>query len=134
MLPIQSYNHLLGTKLSNSVESSTPNKATSSGSKLKPYQNYATVCINDNEMLSTTDKRTTDDRLEPSYRQPITKNLQTKIESHKNAQERKALSQIEERLEREYKFYQVKTSMNEAQEKVPEILLRDAADQTLLRL
>lgn len=84
--------------------------------------------------MSTTDKRTTDGRIEPSYRQAINKSLQGKIDSHKNAQERKALSQIEERLEREYKFYQVKTSMNEQQEKVPEILLRDAADQTLQRL
>ena len=62
------------------------------------------------------------------------KNNLSKLESHRDMQEKKALLQIEERLEREYKFYQVKTSMNEAQEKVPEILLRDAADQTLTRL
>lgn len=135
MVPIGNYNALLTTKNTGSTEILTPNKITDSGGKSKGYKNYATLWINDhNDVLSTTtDKRTTDERIESSYRANLQKNL-GKLDSHKDVQEKKAIQQIEDRLEREYKFYQVKTSMNEAQEKVPEILLRDAADQTLLRL
>jgi len=126
---------LILAKNTNSVDALTPNKKEESGNKVASYKAYATMNINDcNEILSTTtDKRTTDERIESSYRTNLNKNL-NKVDTHREAQEKKALQQIEERLEREYKFYQVKTSMNEAQEKVPEILLRDAADQTIQRL
>lgn len=135
MMSIHTYNQLLTAKNTGSVDNITPSKLTGSGSKgTKGYKNYATLWINDNDMMSTTtDKRTTDDRIESSYRANLQKNM-NKFDSHREQQEKKALTQIEERLEREYKFYQVKTSMNEMQEKVPEILLRDAADQALTRL
>jgi hypothetical protein len=56
-------------------------------------------------------------------------------DTHKNIQVRKALQAIEDRLEREYKFYQVKTSTKDStQEKVPEMLLREAADETIKKL
>lgn len=59
------------------------------------------------------------------------KNTQT----HREVQERKVLQRIEETLEREYKFYQVKMKSKEQnQEKVPEMLLREAADDTIKKL
>jgi hypothetical protein len=97
------------------------------------YKNFKTVSINDcNDVLSTTtDKRTTDERIEGSFRTLQNKTAQN-AESQRDTQERKTLQQIEERLEREYKFYQVKTgSKDQPQEKVPEILLREAADETI---
>ena len=55
--------------------------------------------------------------------------------NHRDVQERKTLMQIEEKLEREYKFYQVKISAKEqSQEKVPELLLKSAADEAASRL
>lgn len=100
------------------------------------YKNFKTVSINDcNDVLSTTtDKRTTDERIEGSFRTLQNKTAHN-TESQRDTQERKTLQQIEERLEREYKFYQVKTgAKDQPQEKVPEILLREAADETIKRL
>ena len=110
-------------------------KKKSNNSKLQQYQNYAAVNMNDcNDLLSTTtDKRTTDDRIE-SYRTINNRTFKT-TETHREIQERKAIQQIEETLEREYKFYQVKTNSKDfAQEKVPEMLLREAADETVRKL
>lgn len=141
MMSINNPNHLLPNKASNLStmmgETYTPGKRKDApGSKFQQYKNYATLSINDcNDMLSTTtDKRTTDERVENSYR-----NLKNKTfahtETHRDVQERKALLQIEERLEREYKFYQVKTNAKDQhQEKVPEMLLREAADETIKKL
>jgi hypothetical protein len=85
--------------------------------------------------LSTTDdKKTTDERVENSFR---TMNNRTvhHVDTHRDLQVRKALQAIEDRLEREYKFYQVKTSTKDStQEKVPEMLLREAADETIKKL
>lgn len=132
-MSINDYNKLLvGGANSGSMENLTPAKLTDSGSKKRGF-NYTIFNMNDNDLASTTDNATTGGRIESSYRANLQKNL-NKLESHRENQEKKALQQIEERLEREYKFYQVKTSMNEMQEKVPEILLRDAAEQALTRL
>ena len=105
-------------------------------SKLQHYKKFTTVSINDwNDILSTTtDKRKTDERVEGSFR-TIQNKTSHNVETQRDHQERKTLQQIEERLEREYKFYQVNTSTkDQTQEKVPEILLREAADETLKRL
>lgn len=136
MMSINNTNHLISTKNSSSLipDTFTPGKKKENmSSKLQHYQNYATVSINDcNDLLSTTtDKRTTDERIETTYRTLNGKAMQEAV-THRENQERKALQQIEERLEREYKFYQVKTSSkDQVHEKVPELLLREAADETI---
>lgn len=114
-------------------ETFTPGKRKdATKTKMQSYKSYANDA---NEILSTTtDKRTTDERIELSYRTLNSKVLQH-IETHRDAQERKALQKIEETLEREYKFYQVKTNAKgKDEEKVPEMLLRLAADDTIKKL
>jgi len=132
-MSINSKNGLMpsNTSMGLGTNSLTPAKQKDGSGKLQNYHNYATVSINENNdvLSSTTDKRTTDDRMEHSYR------MKKKTDTHREIQERKALQKIEEKLEREYKFYQVKTSPNDYnQEKVPEMLLREATDDTIKKL
>ena len=99
-------------------------------------QNLATLNIGDwNDILSTTtDKKTTDERVDGSFRTMQNKTIQN-VATHRDIQERKTLLQIEDKLERELKFYQVKLSSKDpSQEKVPELLLKEAADETLKKL
>ena len=137
MMSINNTNHLISGKNSGSLvtEIFGSGKKKNAGSKIQQYKHYAAMNINDcNDVLSTTtDKRTTDDRIE-SYR-TINNRTFKNTETHREIQERKAIQQIEETLEREYKFYQVKTTSKDlSQEKVPELLLREAADETVRKL
>ena len=111
MMSINNTNHFLTGKNSHSLVSDIFNsgKKKNGGTKLQQYKQNATINFNDwNEALSsTTDKRTTDERVE-SYRTMNNRTLKN-TKTHREVQERKVLQQIEEVLEREYKFYQVKT-------------------------
>jgi tRNA G10 N-methylase Trm11 len=112
------------------IDSLTPGKK-KDGSVASKMQNYATVTIDEkNDILSTTtDKRTTDDRIENSHRN------KKKIDVHKESKTGKTIQKIEEKLENEYKFYQLRTrTKDKNQEKVPEMLLREATDETIKRL
>lgn len=90
--------------------------------------------INDlNDFLSTTTEKQTDERIENSNR-TFRKAVQN-ADAGKDLQLKKILQSIEETLEREYKFYKVKTSWkDQTEEIVPENLLKDAVDKTVKKL
>lgn len=97
-------------------------------SKLQQYKNYNAFISHDPDQLSTTTDRIETNR---TIKNRMLKNSETQREQ----QEKKVLLQIEETLEREYKFYQVKSKVKEqVQEKVPEMLLREASDDTVKKL
>lgn len=126
MMSINNSNHFL-TKGPSPNERISPNKYTDKDSKLHKYKHHASVNmqLHDNDVLSsTTDKRTTDDRIESSHR-ALTKEIR----------DRKKIQKIEEDLELEYKFYRFKTNAKDQnKEKLPEILLKEAAEKTLRNL
>lgn len=134
IMSINNSNHLLTGKHSGSAETLATGKKTESGGKIKRTKNHQTLWVTDfNEFLSSTaDRWGPDDKNDNSYIANLQKNLN--FESHREQLEQRELQEIEEQLEYDFNFYKDKTARNEDREKSPEILLKDAADQTLSRL
>ncbi|CAI2382453.1 unnamed protein product [Moneuplotes crassus] len=130
MMFMSNNNHIMTVKNQRCQIEGIFNSGRKKGASNRKYiNNYQGIASNDcNDLLSTTT-----DRIESN--RTIKNRGGLNAESHRDIQERKALQKIQETLEREYKFYQVSIkTKDQSQEKVPEILLRDASNDTIKKL